>query len=313
MKPPPGVSHDFRYVCKLRKTLYGLKQAALAWFEKFSAVISSLGFAASSYDSALLVKYTNTGRIILFLYVDDMIITSDDVDGISVLKEELVKQFEMKDLGPLRYFFGIEVTYSSRGYLLSYSKYVVDILERARLTDNKTLDTPIEVNSKYSSSNGVPLLDPTLYRTIVGSLVYLTITCPDIAYIVYVVSQLVGSPITVHWAAVLRISWYLQGTVFQSLLLSSSSYLELCAYFDADYSSDPTDHKSVTDFYIFLGDYLISWKSRKQPIVSLCDYLISWKSRKQPIVSLSSIETEYRALTSFYCQLFPSWRMTLFE
>jgi hypothetical protein len=89
------------------------------------------------------------------LYVDDMIITGDDIDGISVLKTELARRFEMKDLGYLRYFLGIEITYSPRGYLLSQSKYVADILEWTRLTDNKTVDTPIEVNAKYSSSDGL--------------------------------------------------------------------------------------------------------------------------------------------------------------
>jgi len=281
MAPPPGVSHDSGYVCKLKKALYGLKQAPHAWFEKFSVVISSLGFTSSSHDSALFVKCTDAGRIILSLYVDDMIITGDDIDGISVLKTELARQFEMKDLGSLRYFLGIEVACSPRGYLLSQSKYVADILERARLTDNKTVDTPIEVNAKYSSSDGLPLSDPTLYRTIVGSLVYLTITRPDIAYAVHVVSQFVASPTTVHWAAVVRILRYLRGTVFQSLLLPSTSSLELRAYSDANHGSDPTDRKSVTGFCIFLGDSLISWKSNKQSIVSQ-----------------SSTEEEYHAMAS---------------
>jgi len=108
MAPPPGISHNSRYVCKLKKALYGLKQAPHAWFEKFYTVISSLGFVSSSYDSALFIKCTDAGHIILSLYVDDMIITGDDIDDISILKTELAR-FEMKDLGYLRYFIGIEV------------------------------------------------------------------------------------------------------------------------------------------------------------------------------------------------------------
>jgi hypothetical protein len=91
-----------------------------------------------------------------------MIVTSDDIDDISVLKTELVWKFEINDLGYLRYFLGIEVVYSPRDYLLSQSKYVTDILERAKLTENKTVDTLIEVNVRYSSSDGLRLLDPTL-------------------------------------------------------------------------------------------------------------------------------------------------------
>ena len=116
--PPLGISHYSGYVCKLKKTLYCLKQAPRAWFEKFSIVISSLGFISSSHDSALFIKCTDAGRIILSLYVDDMIITGDDIDGILVLKTELARRFEIKDLGHLRYFLSIEVAYSPRCYLL---------------------------------------------------------------------------------------------------------------------------------------------------------------------------------------------------
>jgi len=184
----PGVSHDFEYVCKLKKALYGLKQTPRAWFEKFYIVISSLGFVSSSHDSALFIKCIDVGRIILSLYIDDMIITSDNINDISVLKTELVRQFEMKGLNYLWYFLGIEVAYSPRGYLLSQSEYIVDILEWTRLTNKKTIDTPIKVNTRYSSSDGLPLIDPSLYHNIVGSLIYLTTTRSDIAYAIHVVS-----------------------------------------------------------------------------------------------------------------------------
>ena len=169
----------------------------------------------------------------------------------------------MKDLGSLRYFLSIEVAYSPRGYLLSQLKYVADILEQPRLTDNKTINIVIEVKARYSSSDGLPLVYPTLYNIIVGILVYLTITCLDIAYVIHVVSQFVVSPTNVHWAAVLRILQYLRCIVFQSFLLSFTSSLKLRAYYDADHGSDPTYRKSITKFCIFLGDSLISWKSKK--------------------------------------------------
>ncbi|XP_062085785.1 uncharacterized mitochondrial protein AtMg00810-like [Humulus lupulus] len=175
-----------------------------------------------------------------------MIITGDDANGIAELKTHLTREFEMKDLVSLRYFLGIEVAYSPRGYILSQSKYIADILDPARLSDARTFDTPLELNARYSLSDGVALSDPSLYRTLVGSLVYLTITRPDIAYAVHIVSQFVASPTTVHWAAVLRILRYLRGTQFQSLFFPSTSTLELRAYSDADWGVDFTDRKSTT-------------------------------------------------------------------
>ncbi|KAJ9535744.1 hypothetical protein OSB04_un001111 [Centaurea solstitialis] len=170
--------------------------------------------------------------------------------------------------------------------LLSQTKYISDLFERARLSDKKTVDTPLETNVHYTPTDGVPLSDPSLYRTIVGSLVYLTVTRPDIAHAVHVVSQFVTTPTTVHWGAVLRILRYLRGTQFQSLLFPSTSSLKLSAYSDASWDSDPSDRKSTTGFCIFLGDSLISWKSKKQDVVSR-----------------SSTEAEYRAMAVTTCEI----------
>ncbi|XP_047314471.1 uncharacterized mitochondrial protein AtMg00810-like [Impatiens glandulifera] len=250
-------------------------------FKTFSMVITSLGFLSSNHDSTLFIQRTTVGCILLSVYVDDMIITSDDHDGIESLKSELAHSFAMKDLGMLHYFLGIEVAYSPKGYLLSQSKYISDLFEHARLTDNRIVNTPLETNARYSLSDGTLLEDYGLYCTIVGSLVYLTITRPNIAHAVHVVSQFFTTLTTVHWAAVLRILKYLRGTQFHSLIFPSMSSLKLRAYSDADWIGDPTDRKSTTGYCIFLGDSHISWKRKKQDVISR-----------------SSTEAEYQAMAS---------------
>lgn len=127
------------------------------------------------------------------------------------------------------------------------------------LFDNRTFDTHLETNARYSPTDGIPLSDPNLYRTVVGSLVYLTITRPDIAHAVHVVSRFVTAPTFVHSGVVLHILRYLRGTRFQTLLFPSTSSLELRAYSDADWDGDHHDRKSTTGFCVFLGESLISW------------------------------------------------------
>ena len=187
--------------------------------------------------------------------------------GITSLKQFLHQQFEMKDLGPLRYFLGIEVAYSLAGYLLSETKYCNDVIHRASLTDSKSVSTSMEPNSKLQTTEGVPLVDATRYHEIVGSLVYLTTTKPNIAYSVHIVSQFVAHPTSVHWAAI-RILRYLQGITNRTLLTSSSSHLHLLGFTDFDWAGDVNDQHSTTGFAIFLGSSLISWKSKQQEVVS---------------------------------------------
>ncbi|GFZ05457.1 hypothetical protein Acr_17g0010290 [Actinidia rufa] len=245
-----------------------------------------LGFSSSTYDSALFIKKSSKGTVLLLLYVDDMIITGDDLDGIATLKTFLSLQFEMKDLGSLSYFLGIEVSSSADGYSLSQTKYASDLLSHASLTDNKTVDTLLENNVWLNTSDGEPLSDPTLYRQLVGSLIYLTVTRPDISHAVHIVSQFMSAPRSTHYAAALRILRYVKGTIFHGLHFSSHSSLILCAYLDADWAGDPTDRRSTTGYCFFLGDSLISWRSKKQSIVAR-----------------SSTEAEYRALADATSEL----------
>jgi hypothetical protein len=286
MQLPPGLSHSTNKVCRLRRALYGLKQAPRAWFAKFSTTISRLGYSIIPYDSALFIRHTDRGTILLLLYVDDMIITGDDITGIQELKQFLSQHFEMKDLGPLNYFLGLEISSSSDGYYLTQAKYISDLLSRANLTDSKIVDTPTELNTRLTPHDGEPLRDFTLYRHLVGNFVYLTVTRPDISYAVHQVSQFMAAPRSTHFSAVLHILRYLKGTLFHGLYFSFQSPLHLHAYTDADWAGDPTDRRSTTGYCFLLGTSLISWRSKKQTVVAR-----------------SSTEAEYRALADTTAEL----------
>ena len=185
----------------------------------------------------------------------------------------------MKDLGNLHYFLGLEVLSDPSGIYLCRAKYISDLLSKAGITDAKVASTPLEHNIHLTPGAGSPLRDPTLYRQLVGSLVYLTVTRPDLAHAVHSVSQFMASPCSDHYAAVLRILRYLKGTMFHGLHFSSKSSLTLKGYSDADWDGDLTDRRSTTGYYFFLGDSLISWRSKKQSLTAR-----------------SSTEAEYRAL-----------------
>ena len=128
MQPPPGLSVESNKVCHLRRALYGLKQAPQTWFAKFSSTIFRLSYIASPYNFALFLRHTDKGTILLLLYVDDMTIIGDDLNGIQELKDFLNYQFEMKDLGHLSYFLGLEITHSKDGLYITQAKYTSDLL-----------------------------------------------------------------------------------------------------------------------------------------------------------------------------------------
>ena len=174
----------------------------------------------------------------------------------------------MKDLGPLNYFLGLEVSSSAYGYYLTQAKYTFDLIAQANITDSKIVDTPIEHNCRLNSHDGESLSNATLYRQLVGSLIYLTITRPDISYTVHVVSQFMAAPRSPHYAAVLGILRYLKDTIFDGLHFFSHSSLTLQVYSDADWAGNPTDRRSAIRYCFLLGDSLIYWRSKKQTVVA---------------------------------------------
>jgi hypothetical protein len=210
------------------------------------------------------------GRTLLLLYVDDMLITGDNSEHISHVKQHLSKEFQMSDLGPLSYFLGIEVQQTSKGFYLSQSMYIQDLLDRSGIPDTRTVATPMDIHLKLRPQDGTPLADPTRYRHIVGSLVYLTITRPDIAHVVHMLSQFVSTPTSVHYGHLLRVLRYLRGTQSRCLLYDSDSPLQLHAYSDATWASDPVDRCSTTVTVFFLDPLLLPGNPRsKRPYLVL--------------------------------------------
>uniref|UniRef100_A0A2N9EH43 Reverse transcriptase Ty1/copia-type domain-containing protein n=1 Tax=Fagus sylvatica TaxID=28930 RepID=A0A2N9EH43_FAGSY len=254
-----------------------------------SIIMHQFGFSSNPHDTSLFIRQSEKGMILLLLYVDDIIITGDDHSSISNFKQFLHQQFEMKDLGHLSYFLGLEVSSDFTGYYLSQAKYAFDLLSHAGMTDTKVVSTSLEMNARLTPLDGTPLSDATLYRQLVGSLVYLTVTRPVIAHAIHLVSQFLAVPHFTHYAAVIHILRYIKGTMFHGFHFSAHSTLDLCAYSDADWAGDPTDHLSTTGFCFFLGDSLISWCSKKQ-------YIVSRSSTKAKYRAMADTTSELLAL-----------------
>ena len=169
--------------------MYGLKQAPRAWSDKIGQYLVTIGFQISNSDFSLYVKRTNRGIVLVVIYVDDLIITGDSDADINEVKLLLKQKFEMKDLGELRYFLGIEVIRSPSGIWLLQRQYGLDMLSKYGMTGCKPIFVPLEQNVKLNVETGELLEDITMYRRIVGSLIYMTITRPNLSYAVGLVSQ----------------------------------------------------------------------------------------------------------------------------
>ncbi|KAK8951098.1 hypothetical protein KSP39_PZI003625 [Platanthera zijinensis] len=273
-------------VCRLKKALYGLKQSPRAWFDRFSKALREVGFSRSTTDFSMFTRHQTTGTVLLLVYVDDIIITGDDSRGIQEVKQYLGIVFQTKDLGPLRYFLGLEVARRTDCLVLSQRKYCLDLFHDAGYYGCKPINTPMDVDHKLcaqASDSDLLLENPEYYRRLVGKLIYLTVTRPDISFAVGIVNRYMHSPRRSHLHAVERVLRYLKTAPGQGLVYkTSSSVPTLIAYSDADYD----DRRSTSGFCTYFGGHLIAWRSKKQAIAAR-----------------SSAEAEYRAMTFVVSEL----------
>ncbi|CAN1337340.1 Retrovirus-related Pol polyprotein from transposon TNT 1-94 [Linum perenne] len=287
MSFPPGVQNPKEgLVCKLKKALYGLKQSPRAWFDRFTKAVKEGGYYQCQTDHTLFVKHSSTGKVsILIVYVDDIIITGDDVEEITSLKSRLAREFEIKDLGHLTYFLGMEVSRSNQGIVLSQRKYILDLLGDTGMENCKPIDTPMEQNKRLSKSDDVPLVEKGTYQRLVGKLIYLAHTRPDIAFAVSIVSQHMHSPNEEHMEMVVRILRYLKHEPGKGIQFRKTTRRDVTVYTDASWAGELTDRKSTSGYCSYI------WGN-----------LVTWRSKKQNVVARSSAEAEYRALSLGICE-----------
>eukprot|EP00253_Pinus_taeda_P032989 PITA_32989 len=221
-------------VCKLKKALYGMKQALRAWYSRIDAYLVENGFGKCDGEPTIYIKENDGKIIIVVLYVDDLIFTRNDASLIADFKAVMKSEFEMTDLGFLRYFLGIEVDQSENGVFISQDKYVEAVLKRFNMQNNKATVTPTVVGLKLTKEDSSKDFGPKLYKSIVGSLMYLTATRPDIMHAMSLISRFMEKLKETHWKAAKRIL-----------------------------------RKSTSGSVFHMGSRAISWASKKQPVVAL--------------------------------------------
>nr|XP_048328577.1 uncharacterized mitochondrial protein AtMg00810-like [Ziziphus jujuba var. spinosa] len=253
-------------VLKLNKALYGLKQAPKAWYGKIDAYLSQCGFQRSPNEATLYVKKGST--LVVSMYVDDLLVTGDDNNGIQQFKIEMQKKFEMSNLGIMNYFLGMEIMQKDTGIFMSQSKYAKDLLKKWKMEDCKPVHTLITCNAKLSKDDAGEKVDATMFRSIIGGLLFLTHTRPDIMFSVSYLSRFMHEPCEKHFRCAKRILRYVKRTANYGLWFSSKSSSELMGFSDSDWAGNEDDSKSTSGDVFTLGNGVFSWCSKKQKVVA---------------------------------------------
>ena len=268
---PPGFE-DPRYpnhVYRLSKALYGLKQAPRAWYERLRDFLIAKDFKIGCVDTTLFTKKIESDLFICQVYVDDIIFGSTNEDLCKEFGDMMSREFEMSMIGELTFFLGFQIKQLEEGTFICQEKYTKDLLKRFKMDDCKPIKTPMASNGHLDLDEGGNPIDQTLYRSMIGSLLYLTASRPDIMFSVCMCARFQANPKESHLSAVKRILRYLKHTLSIGLWYPKGATFLLVGYSDSDYAGCKVDRKSTSGGCQLLGRSLVSWTSKKQNSVAL--------------------------------------------
>lgn len=287
MEQPEGIDDGTGRVCKLQKSIYGLKQASRVWNETLNKVLLNMGLTRSETDQCIYYNIVNDEITYIAIYVDDVLIFSNKMKYIERIKKSLSKHFKMKDMGEGSSILGIRITRSTSTIKLDQSQYILNVLKRFQMHDCNPISTPVDCNQKISkdfcpkTECDKQYMSKVPYMEAIGCLLFASnVTRPDICYIVNVLSRYCDNPGKGHWEAVKRVMRYLKGTLDKGITYTNGCQ-ELTGYCDADWASDIDERRSTTG-YIFL----------------LQSGAISWNTKRQKTIALSSTEAEFMSMVA---------------
>jgi hypothetical protein len=249
--------------------LYGLKQAPRAWYECLRDFLITNGFKVGKADHTLFTKTIANDLFVCQIYVDDIIFGSTNKSTCEEFSRIMVQKFEMSMMGELRYFLGFQIKQLQDGTFIIQTKYIQDILKKFGMKDAKPIKTPMGTNGHLDLNTGGKAIDQKLYRSMIGSLLYLCASRPDVMLYVCMCARFQVDPKEVHLRAVKRIMRYLVYTPKFELWYPRGSTFELIGYSNADLAGCKIDRKSTSGTCQFLARSLVSWASKKQNSVAL--------------------------------------------
>ncbi|GJT41885.1 retrovirus-related pol polyprotein from transposon TNT 1-94 [Tanacetum coccineum] len=252
------------HVYRLKKALYGLKQAPRAWYDTLSKFLLANNFFKGAVDPTLFTRKSGKHILLVQIYVDDIIFASTDHNACHIFSKEMSSKFQMSMMGQMSFFLGLQVSQSPRGIFINQAKYALETLKKYGMDLSDPVDTPMVDRLKLDEDlMGIPV-DQTRFRGMVGSLMYLTASRPDLVFAVCMCARYQAKPTKKHLEAIKRIFRYLKGTINMGLWYPKDNAMSLTAYADADHAGCQDSRRSTSGSAQFLGDRLVSWSSKKQ-------------------------------------------------